>query len=66
MKTCLHRLFTTTPVNIGHNPKGCGDCHICTSDEKNKECSRYTPISVLIIDIEQSASFFTNKRFKHL
>jgi hypothetical protein len=60
ISTCLHRLLAVKPVNIHYTPDGCGDCSICTKDEKNKECSRYTPISVSIINIEKSASFFSN------
>lgn len=58
--TCLHRLLATTPINKEHISEGCGNCYICTNDEKNKECSRYTPISISVIDVKESASFFSN------
>ena len=56
MKTCLHRFLATDPVNINNNPERCGNCHICTQDEKNKECSQYTPMSISVFDIKQSAT----------
>ena len=58
ISTCLHRFLPST--SIKYTPKGCGDCSVCIQDERNEECSRYTPISVSVIDIERSRCFFSN------
>ena len=63
--TCLHRLLAEKPINKECIPKGCGDCYVCTNDEKNKECSRYTPISLSVIDVKQPPYFFTNELFEY-
>lgn len=60
ISTCLHRLLAVKPVNIHYTPDGCGDCFVCTKDEKNKECSQYTPISISVIDMERPSCFFSN------
>lgn len=57
IEACFHRLFDLIDKKH-YSPEGCGDCSICVQDEKNKECSQYTPISMLIVDVEKPKCFF--------
>lgn len=44
MKVCLHQVFKIKSPKI--KVEGVGDCSICISDEKNKLCKKYCPITI--------------------
>ena len=33
---------------------GCGDCTICTPDEKNQNCPGYRPLNLFLIEVENN------------
>jgi hypothetical protein len=46
---CLHQAFR--PKNYFPNipqPAGWGECYKCKTDEKNKNCAGYTPVTTYI------------------
>jgi hypothetical protein len=45
---CLYQFIKMGNFNL----PGVGNCKICTTDEKNKECLKYRPISVIYMDVQ--------------
>jgi hypothetical protein len=45
MKKCLHQIIR--PKKSSVSPPGVGDCSSCQTDESNKSCKNYFPVSPL-------------------
>lgn len=63
--TCIHRFLY--PIDISCAPDGCGNCALCTNDERNKDCTQYypihtstTPVHTPTPPVEKTAYFFSN------
>jgi len=49
MEMCLHQIARPKKISLIGNR---GDCSICKTDEKNKDCPGYTPITVSFVEVE--------------
>lgn len=47
---CMNQIFK--PKVLAWRKDGQGDCSICKSDEKNKECTGYSPVQITIHKFE--------------
>ena len=53
-KVCLFQFLPRgekVPKNM--RKPGTGDCSTCTTDEKNKYCTSYTPITIMTTEVKQ-------------
>ena len=53
MKRCLHQMIRPSRKDLSKR-EGIGECVECEYDlEKNKTCKKYTPVTIITIDIKE-------------
>jgi hypothetical protein len=52
MQKCLHQIFRTKIRLPPEMRGGRGDCAVCVTDEKNKECAGYRPIAFFVFQVK--------------
>lgn len=53
MKKCLHQIFRPTRRNPSKR-NGVGECLDCETDEKNKHCKCYTPVTFSTFEVKKN------------
>ena len=54
IKMCLHQFIRPNNEVKVAPPNGYGDCSICKTDVKNKNCKGYCPITVSTFEVKEN------------
>jgi len=55
MIVCLYQIFKSRIELID-------DCSICISDEKNKQCPKYCPITLWTVELDEKSSLIREQQ----